>query len=131
MSIRVGELMAPVVFVAGPEDPVSHVRDLMQKRGIHAVPVLDAEGRPVGIVTAGDLVERLPDRTPVSRVMRRELHSVGREDPASVAARIMRAHGLHHLLVTEQEEILGILSSFDLLRVVEEHRFVRRDTGNG
>jgi signal-transduction protein with cAMP-binding, CBS, and nucleotidyltransferase domain len=35
----------------------------------------------------------------------------------------MRNHHIHHLVVTHENEIVGVLSSFDLLQLVEDHRF--------
>ncbi|NND34187.1 MAG: CBS domain-containing protein, partial [Saprospiraceae bacterium] len=41
----------------------------------------------------------------------------------SVAARVMRKQKIHHLVVTHEGEIVGIISSFDLLQLIDEHRF--------
>ena len=45
---------------------------------------------------------------------------------ASVAARIMRKNKIHHVVVTHEKRVVGIISSFDLLKLVEEHRFVAK-----
>ena len=45
---------------------------------------------------------------------------------ASAAARVMRNHKIHHVVVTKEKEIVGIISSFDLLQLVEDHRFVMK-----
>ncbi len=39
----------------------------------------------------------------------------------------MRNHGIHHVVVAEGQAVVGILSSFDLLRLVEDHRFVAKN----
>jgi CBS domain-containing protein len=44
-----------------------------------------------------------------------------------VAARIMRKHKIHHVVVTHEKKVVGIISSFDLLRLIEGHRFVAKD----
>jgi acetoin utilization protein AcuB len=41
-------------------------------------------------------------------------HSVGREQPLSVAHRAMREHGLRHLPVLEHGKLVGIVSQRDL-----------------
>ena len=48
-------------------------------------------------------------------------------DDVSIAARIMRNHKIHHLMVTSEQKIVGVLSSFDLLKLVEGHRFVMKN----
>ena len=39
----------------------------------------------------------------------------------------MRKHRVNHVIVTHEKKIVGILSSFDLLQLVEEHRFVMKN----
>ena len=41
----------------------------------------------------------------------------------SVAARIMRKRKIHHVVVTHEKRVVGMISSFDLLQLVEGHRF--------
>ena len=43
---------------------------------------------------------------------------------ASVAARIMRKRKIHHVIVTHEKKVVGIISSFDLLKLVEGRRFL-------
>ncbi len=42
------------------------------------------------------------------------------EAPPADAARTMREQGCHHIVVTRQNHVVGIVSSFDLLRLVED-----------
>ncbi len=37
-----------------------------------------------------------------------------------VAAKVMRKNRIHHVVVTHEQEVVGIVSSFDLLKLVEE-----------
>jgi signal-transduction protein with cAMP-binding, CBS, and nucleotidyltransferase domain len=39
----------------------------------------------------------------------------------------MRNHHIHHVIVTHEQRIVGIISSFDLLKLVEDHRFVMKN----
>jgi signal-transduction protein with cAMP-binding, CBS, and nucleotidyltransferase domain len=40
---------------------------------------------------------------------------------------MMRNHKIHHLIVTHEQKVVGIISSFDLLTLVEDHRFVMKN----
>ena len=40
---------------------------------------------------------------------------------------MMRNHKIHHLMVTSEQKIVGVISSFDLLKLVEGHRFVMKN----
>ena len=57
MNVKVDDLMVSDVVVAHPTDLVGELRERMIERGIHALPVVDADENPVGIVTASDLIE--------------------------------------------------------------------------
>ena len=84
---------------------------------------LDAQSRPAGIVTSTDLMDEPRGDLEVADIMTEDVITVPQYDPVHVAARVMRNRGVHHLVVTHEGEIVGILSSFDLLKVIEEHRF--------
>ncbi|WP_431305150.1 CBS domain-containing protein [Sediminicoccus sp. BL-A-41-H5] len=58
------DLMTTNPVVVSPDTPVAAVAELLAARGISAVPVVDAEGVPQGIVTEGDLIRRLAERPP-------------------------------------------------------------------
>ena len=128
MNIKIADLMAKRVIVAQPHHTVVHVRQLLERNRIHAVPVLDSEGRPVGIVSLTDLnTSGIKDGTPVSQVMTEKVYTVPLYEKVSIAARVMRNHQIHRVVVTHEGKVEGILSAFDLLALVEEHRFVMKN----
>jgi CBS domain-containing protein len=51
---RVGDLMTSPVVSVGPQEEVVDVFELLNRKGIRRLPVVDG-GRLVGIVTEGDL----------------------------------------------------------------------------
>jgi len=123
MDVKVADVMVPRVLVAMPTDKVSYIREVMSGQGIHAVPVIDEESRPAGIVTSTDLMDEPRGDLDVADIMTVEVITVPQSDPVHAAARMMRSNNVHHLVVTHEGEIVGILSSFDLLKVIEEHQF--------
>ena len=38
----------------------------------------------------------------------------------------MRNHKIHRVVVTHEQKVVGILSAFDLLKLVENHRFTAK-----
>ena len=78
----------------------------------------------VGIVSSADLAADLKNGTPVSRIMTEDVKTVPAYNDVSVAARIMRKHHIHHVVVTHEKRVVGIISSYDLLKLVEGHRFI-------
>lgn len=126
-GVHIEDLMSSQVMTVTRGHSVGKVRALMAKHGIHCLPVTDGEGVPVGIVTSSDLIEKVSDETLVGQVMTKDVQTVPRYGDPHIAARLMRKHGIHHLVVTHEQEIVGILSSFDLLRLVEDRRFVLKN----
>jgi CBS-domain-containing membrane protein len=50
------DLMTPHVVAAAPGMPASEIARLMSKHGISGLPVVDADGAPMGMVSEGDLI---------------------------------------------------------------------------
>ena len=66
MNVKVNDLMREQVVTAQPHHTVDHIKTLLERNHIHAVPIVDPEGRPVGIVSVSDLVGDVKGATPVT-----------------------------------------------------------------
>jgi CBS domain-containing protein len=123
MSLKIADLMAKDVIRAQPHHTVDHVRGLMRRNRILAVPVVGPDDEPVGIITSSDMLQDLNGATPISNLMTERVYKVPAYNDVNIAARIMRQHRIHHVVVTHEQKLVGIISSFDLLQLVEDHRF--------
>lgn len=56
-QIRVGDICSPAVVTLEPSQTVAEAARLMREKRVRRLPVVD-DGRPVGIVSLGDLAER-------------------------------------------------------------------------
>ena len=127
MSVKVEELMTKSVIIAQPHHSVEHVRNMLENNSISAVPVVDSNGHPIGIVSSTDLVQDLKPGAPISQIMTEKVYTVPQYDDTSVAARVMRNHNIHRVVVTHEQSVVGMLSAFDLLKLVESHRYVAKN----
>lgn len=127
-STKVADLMTSRIVTANPHHTVGHLRSMMRKNRIHAIPIEDAEGGVAGIVTAKDLAANLNASTPISQIMTERVFTIPQYNGVHQAARLMRNHRVNHVVVTHEKNIVGILSSFDLLKLVEEHRFTAKQS---
>ena len=123
MKVKVQDLMSKSVVTAQPHNSVATIRDKMSKHKLNSIPVVSTDKEPVGVVSASDIVTIEKNGMPVSHIMTEKVYTVPGYDDISVAARMMRNHKIHHLLVTREQKLVGIISSFDLLKLVENHRF--------
>ena len=126
MNVEIHEIMQQPVMTGTPHQTAAHVRAVMAEHHVSAFPIVDTDGAPVGIVTAIDLLEDHPDGAPVNSFMTSPVLTVPQYEQPHVAARIMRNHDIHHLVVTDAHQVVGIVSAYDLLQLVEDHRFVKK-----
>ena len=127
MSIKVQEIMSGNVVTVQPHHTVAQIRERMAKKKLNNVPVVSPQGVPLGVVSATDLLAAERDGTPASRIMTEKVYTIPDYEEVSVAARMMRNHKIHHLMVTDEKKVVGVISSFDLLKLVEGHRFVMKN----
>lgn len=128
MNTKIADLMVEKVMTATRHQTIGHVREVMATHAVSCMPVVNPDGEPLGIVTSTDLLNcGHAEAAPVSGVMSKGAYSVPQYADPSMAARIMRNHHVHHVLVTHEGELVGIVSAFDLLRLVEDHRFVMKN----
>ena len=123
MSLIVRDLMAQGVVVARPDHTIDYVRRQMKTLEINAVPVADPDGKPLGILRASDLSQAVEADWRVDRVMTLHVPTVEATLGVRDAARLMTEQRVHHLIVTQEGKIAGILSSFDFLELIASHRF--------
>lgn len=118
------DLMAHPVMTVTRHQTVGHARELMTRHGIHSLPVVTQDAEPEGILTATDFLDTVDEVTLIGNAMTKNVYTIPIHAGLHVAARMMRNHGIHHLVVTDKKRVIGMLSSFDLLRLVEDKRFV-------
>ncbi|HIE19020.1 TPA: CBS domain-containing protein [Candidatus Bathyarchaeota archaeon] len=122
----VKDVMSSPVVTADDDAPVSDVAKLMKKHNIGCVIISDKNGRPVGIMTERDIVERvvakniLPGEIKAKEIMSTPLVTIDAEKTISDAAREMSRLNIRRLAVMYKGELTGIISSKDILAVTPE-----------
>lgn len=122
---RVMSLMSAVVKTVSVNDSVDQIEAFMQQHGLHCVPVLNAQQRCFGVISAADLVLFHAAETEHRQRQAWEVctHNVIQVSPETLvhqAAEIMVNQGVHHLLMVEPTDgtLLGMVSALDLLREI-------------
>ena len=106
MNVKIADLMAKQVITSQPHHTIDHVRKIMQRNRISAVPIVNGDDEPLGIITSSDLGRGLKGSTPVSSILQPHIHQVPAYNDISVAAKVMRKNKIHHLLVTHEGAIV-------------------------
>ncbi|MBN8505424.1 MAG: CBS domain-containing protein [Burkholderiales bacterium] len=119
MEKPLGELMRKKVLTVSPDTPLELALRTMAQRRIGSVMVVDAQQRPLGILTRDDVLDRitLPQRslqTPIDKVMSAPVRTLSSHHTAQDAALLMSRHTLRHVPVVEEGRLVGIVSERDL-----------------
>jgi CBS domain-containing protein len=141
---KVLDVMTRAPKTVGGKASAAEVLKLLWKSGFHSVPVVDKDGRPVGIVTNGDLVRRakvplkaglldefqahhmkpLEDelsKLAVSAIMTAPAVTVPEDGLLSEAAELMLRRGLKRLPVTGRDgRLTGVISRLDIFKTILE-----------
>jgi CBS domain-containing membrane protein len=132
-NLKVRDLMTERVSTVRPDDDLTRLYDLMDGEHIRHVPVVDADGTLVGIVSHRDLVRgaarnmaelpvtlqrNLLRRTRVDEVMTVEPETVEPEVDAREAGERMLEQKLSCLPVIEDAQLVGIITEADFVRYV-------------
>ncbi|GAA2249850.1 CBS domain-containing protein [Streptomyces amakusaensis] len=123
---RVADLMTPAAVSVQRGTAFKEIARLLDEYGITAVPVVDDEERPVGVVSEADLLRRQTSRTTASTAEAlMSSPAIVAEPQWSVvrAARVMEEKRIKRLPVVDAAgRLTGVVSRSDLLRL-----FLRRD----
>jgi len=118
MSSPLSSIVRRSPVTCQPDTPVREVLIAMHKLGIGSMVATEA-GRPVGIFTLHDVLKRvaLPKidlDVPIIDIMSTTLTSLPPSAPAYEAALVMTRHGFRHILVTDDDKLVGVVSEKDL-----------------
>src|SRR4030043_1823914 len=125
-TMLVKDTMSSPVVTTDENAPSNKVARLMDENEVGAVVVTNKEGKPLGIITEKDLVIRVlsknlaPDAVKAKEIMTTPLVTIEPEATISDAARRMTRLDIRRLGVIYKGNLLGIISSKDILGVMPE-----------
>ena len=157
MALMARDIMETHVLALSPEEPLLSAHRLFLEEEIHGTPVIDDQGKVLGMVTSSDLIRAVveehdggsgnpsyfrdlvefsgPDwasgrgdfqdrlsELRVAEFMSDGVVSVPEDTPVADVARIMRQNSIHRVLVLDDRTLRGIITTFDLLQVLEGDR---------
>ncbi|MBN2125812.1 MAG: CBS domain-containing protein [Deltaproteobacteria bacterium] len=146
--VRVEDLMTKDVITVSPETRITEAAQLLLEKGINGVPVVDEQGKLVGILTQSDLVtqqKRLPipslftlldgfipltstrhlekevqkiTATTVAEAMTPDPVTVRPDTSLEDLANLMVDRKFHTIPVVDQGHLIGIVGKEDVLRTI-------------
>jgi CBS-domain-containing membrane protein len=143
--MKASDVMTPTILSVPPDAALMQAVRLMLQHHISGLPVVDAAGKLVGIVTEGDLLRRVeigtqrkrprwlefligPGRLAteyahasgrkVHEVMTREVHTVSDDAPLDEIVQLMERHRIKRLPVMRGGKLVGMVTRANLLRAL-------------
>ena len=136
--MRADEIMTKDVVTVAPGATVKDVARLLVARGINAVPVVDARGQMVGIVSERDLIPLETQEDPrrharplgngdapgaavphtVAEVMTRDVVALPEDADVADVARMMIGHRIKQIPIVQGDRVLGIVARRDVLKLL-------------
>lgn len=128
--MKVAELMQRNVKSIRGEASVAEAILTLADGHISGVPVVDASGKMVGVLSSSDLLaaeaetedassrQALLENTEVKEIMTRRPYTVPPTAEVREAAQQMLYGEVHRLFVTDGDEVVGVISSTDIVRAV-------------
>ena len=122
----VKDVMSSPVITIDENGTVEKVAQLMDKYQLGCIIVTSKEGKPIGIITERDLIVRvlaknlLSSKLKAREVMSSPLMTISPDATISEAARMMSRLNIRRLGVVYRGELVGIISSKDILAVTPE-----------
>ncbi|MCB5944412.1 CBS domain-containing protein [Acidocella sp. KAb 2-4] len=152
MTVTAADLMTRDLVMVRQLDNVSKVAGVLAGRGISAAPVVDAEGKLLGMVSEEDLMRQLgaehesrrawwlqmlaegedlaPDfleylkqeKRTAADVMSREVVTVAPDAPVSEIVDLFAKHRIKRVPVVQEGKVVGIVSRADIIRAIAAGR---------
>ena len=118
-SILVKDIMAKTLISVNPMTTALQIAKMMEQGGIGAVFVKENENL-VGIITDRDFATKiaannLPFDTPVQKIMSSPLITINHDKSISAAAEMMTSKKIRKLAVSDNGNIIGLITSTDLV----------------
>jgi CBS domain-containing protein len=119
MQVRDG--MSKVILSIGPAHTLREAASLMTKRKVGSAVVLDSDRSGIGILTERDILDAIgmgqnPDTELAAAHLTGDLVFATPTWTLEQAAEAMTRGGFRHLIVIDQNEVVGMISVRDIVR---------------
>jgi CBS domain-containing protein len=121
------DIMTRDVHTIHPDASAQEVARLLSQERISGVPVLDANGKVIGIVTEADIISKVNrEGLCVADIMSHEVIAVSEETAVSEIATLFTEHKIKRVPVLHDGKLVGIVSRADIVNAVAQGHLIIR-----
>jgi predicted transcriptional regulator len=123
-STYIHEIMSKNVIKVNYEISVLEISKTMVKRRISSVVIIDNNDKIIGIVTEKDLIKEvcaknlLATTLTAAKVMSSPLITISKNSTINDATKLMVEKKIKHLAIHDNNDIIGILTTYDLINLL-------------
>ena len=110
------DIMTKEIITVGPTTSVKKLAMTLVKNQISGAPVVDKNGKIIGVVSEADIVGK--KGKDVKAIMSKKVISVTEDAPVETLARLMITHKITRLPVMRDDEVIGIVSRADIVNLI-------------
>jgi predicted transcriptional regulator len=125
-STYIHEIMSKNVVKVNYEISALEISKTMVKRRISSVVIIDNNDKIIGIVTEKDLIKEicaknlLANTLSAAKVMSSPLITIRKNSTINDATKLMVEKKIKHLAILENNDIIGILTTYDLINLLRD-----------
>jgi predicted transcriptional regulator len=127
---EVRDVMTIEVHWVPSDMPLERAAQELASHGVTGVPVCAPDGSVIGVLSLSDLAKHhgaAGERQVVHEVITKEVLAIAPDDSVAHAIRVMALERVHRLLVVgHDDQLMGIVTSMDLLRELAGFPRLRR-----
>ena len=120
------DIMTKEIITVGPTTSVKKLAMTLVKNQISGAPVVDKNGKIIGVVSEADIVGK--KGKDVKAIMSKKVISVTEDAPVEAVARLMITHKITRLPVMRDDEVIGIVSRADIVNLIAMGKHVALHT---
>ncbi|BFI74040.1 CBS domain-containing protein [Sulfurisphaera ohwakuensis] len=121
-KVQIKSLISKKLVALKPDMTLKEASQIFYKEGIRGAPVLDNEGKTLGILTTADIIKAFFEGkydAKVSDYMKTNVISIRDEDDILTAIKKMLIYNVGRLLVYNQDQkVIGIVTRTDILKTI-------------
>jgi CBS domain-containing protein len=116
------DIMTKDVIAVSPLTPVANLATILNKNHISGAPVLDENGKVIGIVSEADLLARKGKQ--VKSIMSTRVIEVRETTTVEEIASLMVTYEVKRMPVMRGEKMAGIVSRADIVRAIAMGKYI-------
>ena len=122
------DIMTSNVCTIRPEATAQEAAQLLSQKRISGLPVVNADGKIIGIVTEADIISKVNrEGLLVADIMSHEVIAVDEETSVSEIASLLTKRRIKRVPVVQKGKLVGIVSRADIVNAVAQGHVIIRE----